>query len=105
MTQRLDRLNVNAIHANAPCPCDTCCSIDHITLHCPVGSPVSQESNEVNDFQNLKPRLTHDPYSNTYNPTWKNFSYGSNSNSVNMAPMNARVPLGFQRPQFPSQMP
>jgi len=68
-------------------------------------SPVSQESNEVNDFQNLKPRLTHDPYSNTYNPTWKNFSYGSNPNSVNMAPMNARVPLGFQRPLFPPQMP
>ena len=41
MTKRLDRLNVNAIHANAPSPYDICGSIDHINLHCPVGSPVS----------------------------------------------------------------
>ena len=34
-----------------------------------------------------------------------NLSYRLNPNLVNMPPMNARVPPGFQRPPFPSQMP
>jgi len=48
MTQRLDRLNVNSVNSNALSPYDTCGSIEHITLHCPVRSPFSQASNEVN---------------------------------------------------------
>jgi len=108
MTQRLDRLNVNAVNSNAPSPCDTCGSIDHITLHCLVRSLFFQESNTFNYVQNFNSRPTHDSYSNTYNSAWKNhpnLSYRSNPNSVNMPPMTARVPPGFQRPPFPSQMP
>ena len=64
MTKRLDQLNVNAANSSAPSPCEICVSIEHISLHCPVGSPFSQGPNEVN--------YTNDPYSNTYNPSLKN---------------------------------
>jgi len=68
MTKRLDQLNVNAINSSAPLPCEICGSIDHISLHCPVGSPFLQDPDEVNYVQNFNPRSTNDPYSNAYNP-------------------------------------
>jgi len=101
-------MNVNAVNSSAPSPYEICGSIEHISLNFQVGSHFSQYPNEVNYVQNFNPRLINDPYSNTYNPGWKNhlnLSYRSNPNTVNMAPMNARVPPGFQRPSFPSQMP
>jgi len=41
MTQRLDRMNVNAVNSNAPAPCEICGSIKHVTLNCQVESPFS----------------------------------------------------------------
>jgi len=41
MTKRLDQLNVNAVNSSAPPPCEICGSIEHISLHYPVGSPFS----------------------------------------------------------------
>ena len=39
MTQRLERLNVNAVNAYAPSPpCGSCRSFDLVTLGCQVGS-------------------------------------------------------------------
>ena len=101
MTQRLDQMNVNAVNSSGPSPCKICGSIEHITLNCQVGSPFSQEPNEVHYVQNVNPRPTNDPYSNTYNLGWKNhlnLSYRSNPNTMNMPPMNARVSPSFQRP-------
>ena len=65
MTQRLDRMNVNAVNFSAPPPCEICGSVDHLTLSCQVRSPFAQDANEVNYVNNFNPRLTSDPYSIT----------------------------------------
>ena len=41
MTQRLDRMNVNAVNSMASSPYDICDSIEHVTLNYQVGSPFS----------------------------------------------------------------
>jgi len=108
MTHRLNQMNVSAVNSSAYSPCETYGSIEHITLNCQVRSPFTQDPNEVNYVQNFNPRSTNNPYSNTYDSGWKNhlnFLYRLNPNTVNMPLINARVPPGFQRPSFPSQMP
>jgi len=67
ITQRLDRMNVNAINSSAPPPCEICGSVDHLTLNSQVGSLFAQATNEVNYVNNFNPTPTNDPYSNTYN--------------------------------------
>ena len=101
ITQRLDRMNVNALNSSAPSPCEIYGFVKHVTLNCQVGSPVFQDPNEVNYVQNFNRRLANDPYSNTYNSGWKNhpkLSYRSNLNPSNMPLMNARPPLVFKDP-------
>jgi len=39
LTQRLDRMNVNAVNSSAPSPYEIYGSIEHVTLNCQVGSP------------------------------------------------------------------
>ena len=44
------------------------------------------EEEEVNAMNNFNPRLRNDPYSNTYNPGWRNhpnFSWSNNQNTGN----------------------
>ena len=69
MTQRLDRLNVNAMNSCASSlTCERCGSYDHVTMNCQVRNLLALFPNEhvayVNNFQH---RPNHDPYSNTYN--------------------------------------
>jgi len=40
MTQKLDKLNVNAVNSCAPFTfCDRCGALDHVTENCQVGNP------------------------------------------------------------------
>ena len=83
MTQKLDHMNVNAINSSAPTLCEICGSVDHLTLNCQVGSPFAQDTSEVNNVNNFNLSSTNNPYSNTYNPDWRNlpkFSYRLNPN-------------------------
>ena len=48
MTQRLNQLNVNVANSSASSPCEICCSIEHISLHCPVRSPLFHGPDQVN---------------------------------------------------------
>ena len=48
VTQRIDRMNVNAANSSAPYPCETCGSIEYVTLNCQVGSPFSYNSPTLN---------------------------------------------------------
>ena len=97
---------MNAVNSGAAHPsCEICGFIDHMTENCQVVSPfaenTSDQVNYVNDF-NL--RLTNNPYSNAYNPRWRNhpnFLYRPNPST--MPQMNARQPPKFQRPPFPQQ--
>jgi len=68
MTQRLDRMTVNAVNSSCPPPCEICGSVHHLTLNCQVGSRFAKDTNEVNYVNNFNPRPTNDLYSNTYNP-------------------------------------
>ena len=67
ITQRQDRMNVNALNSSAPSYYEIYGSIEHVTLNCQVGSPFFQDPNEVNYVQNFNPRPANDPYSSTYN--------------------------------------
>jgi len=109
MTQKLDKLNVSAMNSCAPSPpCDRCGSHDHVTESCQVGNPFAPSpSKHVAYVNNFQPRPNHDPYSNSYNPGWKqnpDFSYRTKPLPFSQA--NARpTPPGFQRPSFPPQAP
>jgi len=109
MTQKVDRLNVNAVNSCAPSPsCDRCDSLDHVTENCQVGNPWAPSLVEhVAYVNNIQPRPNHDPCSNSYNPGWKqhpNVSYRFEPLPFPQA--NARpTPLRFQRPSFPPQAP
>jgi len=56
MTQKLDKLNVNAVNSCAPSPlCDGCGALDHVIENCQVGnsfaSPHVEHAVYVNNFQ------------------------------------------------------
>ena len=70
-TQRLDHLNVSAADACGPSHTfDRRGSFEHLNIHCQVGNPFVQSSNELVAYVNkFQPRPNHDPYSNTYNPS------------------------------------
>ncbi|XP_027120412.2 uncharacterized protein [Coffea arabica] len=75
--------------------CGICTSIDHCTDTCPILQEDGAE--QVNMAGGVPtPRRQYDPYSNTYNPGWRdhpNFSYGNRSqNSL------SNRPPGFQQP-------
>jgi len=105
ITQRLDKLNVNAMNSCALFPtCDKCGSHDHMNENCQVGKPFAPSpSDNVAYVNNFQPKLNHNPYSNTYNPSWKhhpNFSYRIEPLPFPQA--NVRpTPPRFQRPPFP----
>ncbi|GKB80872.1 DNA-directed DNA polymerase, partial [Tanacetum coccineum] len=88
--QRLDNLTTlmeklvmgsNTQHVKA---CGICSVVGHPTNMCPTlqdGSP--EQMNAVGGFPG-PPQRKYDPFSNTYNPGWRNhpnFSYGSRSNN------------------------
>jgi len=80
MTQKLDKLNVNAMYSCALFPvCDRCGALDCVTENYQVGNPFAPSHVEdVANVNNFQPRPNHDPYSNSYNSGWKhhpNFSY------------------------------
>ena len=76
LSQQLGKMNVNAIQTNVVC--DHCAG-NHSSADCQVGNPFAQSSygqaNYVSNFQRQN-----NPYSNTYNPGWKNHPNFSWSN-------------------------
>ncbi|XP_027083781.1 uncharacterized protein [Coffea arabica] len=75
--------------------CGICTSMDHCTDSCPILQEDGAE--QVNMVGGVPaPRRQYDPYSNTYNPGWRdhpNLSYGSRPQNV-----FSNRPLGFQQP-------
>ena len=44
MSQKLACLNVNSVSSSTSSPsCDRCGLVDHLTMHCQVGSPFAQD--------------------------------------------------------------
>ncbi|XP_027069358.1 uncharacterized protein [Coffea arabica] len=82
--------------------CGICTSMDHCTDTCPILQ--ENGAKQVNMAGGVPaPRRQYDPYSNTYNPGWRdhpNFSYGNK-------PQNSfsNRPPGFQQPWQPKAQP
>jgi hypothetical protein len=91
ITKKLDQLMTgfapNAAHINIqPEPCSFCSSTMHQVNNCPTAVNYTDVSNE--QVNAAFSRLGNDPYSNTYNPGWRNhpnFSWKS-QNAENSTP-------------------
>ncbi|GER40102.1 retropepsin-like protein [Striga asiatica] len=86
-------------------PCMRCETTDHITDNCPlINGEVEAQANTIGS--NNGPGRNYDPFSNTYNPGWRdhpNLRYGNPSGGV-YAEKDNRPPQIFQRGQnFPRQ--
>lgn len=95
LEQKLDALL--ALNSRSPPKevCSICETHDHATIACPLGAGypefVQEQAKVVNSY-NQGPR--NDPYSQSYNPGWRNhpnFSWRNTQNQAN--------PPSFQRPQ------
>ena len=72
---------VQQIQASSPPrPCGICAYVGHPTDQCPTLQEDNQQVNAIGGYNN-QPR--HDPYSNTYNPGWRdhpNLNYARTNN-------------------------
>jgi hypothetical protein len=70
--------------AAPPQVCAICSQFDHTTDTCPLYSSANQEQANYVVQNNYPPK--NNPYSNTYNPGWRNhpnFSWSNNQNALN----------------------
>ena len=81
LSQQLGKMNVNAIQTNVVC--DHCAG-NHLSVDRQMENPFAQSSygqaNYVSNFQ-----CQNNPYSNTYNPRWRNHPSFSWSNNQGLA--------------------
>ncbi|KAG8642533.1 hypothetical protein MANES_12G095501v8 [Manihot esculenta] len=66
-----------------PRPCEICLHVGHPTDQCPT---LQEDHHQVNAIGRYNNQPRYDPYSNTYNPGWKdhpNFSYGKSNSDQN----------------------
>ena len=78
LSRKLDNINVSAIHSTNTC-CEFCAG-NHMGINCQVGNPFANNSSEQANFVSNYQRQNN-PYSNTYNPGWRNHPNLSWSNS------------------------
>ncbi|XP_020262408.1 uncharacterized protein LOC109838369 [Asparagus officinalis] len=104
--KKVEGLSINSV-ASTSISCEICGYVGHSALQCQLGNPPSidtsgnEQVNYVNNFNQKG-----DPFSNTYNPGWRNhpnFSYRNPPG--NPMPASNFGPPGFRAPQsnFPSQ--
>jgi len=74
MTQRLDRLNVNAMNFNTPPPRKIYCYVHSLTINYHIGSPFAQNTSGHVNYINYNSRPTNDPFFITYNLGLKELS-------------------------------
>ncbi|XP_040375186.1 uncharacterized protein LOC121052996 [Rosa chinensis] len=99
LERKLDMLvNVMSNGSKAsPQVCSICSYSDHTTDRCPMSTLSEEQVNFVG-----QPRHKYDPYSNTYNPGWKdhpNFRWNNNDNVVRSTQGVYNTPPGFQAPR------
>jgi hypothetical protein len=83
--------------------CEICGAIEHIALECPLSIPQENLEN-VNMLNNFN-RPQNNPYSQSYNPGWRNhpnFSYKNNQDTVSQ---NVPQQQSFAPRQFEPQIP
>ncbi|XP_050259914.1 uncharacterized protein LOC126704981 [Quercus robur] len=94
LSQQLGKMNVNVIQTNVFC--DHCAG-NHSSVDCQVGNPFAQlsygQANYVSNFQRQN-----NPYSNTYNPGWRNHPNFSWSNNQGLAKPPQQFPQQEKKP-------
>ncbi|KAJ8769816.1 hypothetical protein K2173_008222 [Erythroxylum novogranatense] len=85
--------------------CEHCGGDSYASSECQVGNPFAQETEEAHYVDNYN-RQQLDPYSNTYNPGWRNNPNFSWRNDQVAQPQSSNVqrqpppPLGFKAPNL-----
>ncbi|XP_024030839.1 uncharacterized protein LOC112094384 [Morus notabilis] len=88
LSKQLGSLTTNAIHTE-PEVCELC-SRDHASNECPVGNSFASHQSEQAHFVGNFKRQQNSPFSNTYNPEWRNhpnLSWKNNQNVIKPAPV------------------
>ncbi|XP_022872320.1 uncharacterized protein LOC111391352 [Olea europaea var. sylvestris] len=106
LTMKMDNLSksVNMVHQSPPA-CEGC-GADHASTRCPLASTHFNQFEEVSYAQNFQ-RQQNNPFSNTYNPSWKNhpnFSW-SNNQGQEQGRSNQNKSPGFQQQQQQGREP
>jgi hypothetical protein len=98
MQRKFDQMNVSAVSQFNPCA--ICGGTDHLPINCTLGMSSEGEIEQVNALNNnFRPQ--NNPYSNTYNPGWRNhpnFSWRNDQNAPNQN--QTRPNQGFSPRQF-----
>src|SRR5262249_16080952 len=66
--------------------CDLCGTPGHKSVECQAGNPFAQPMEQVDYAGNFQRPQQNNPYSNTYNPGWRNHPNFSWSNQQNPRP-------------------
>ena len=88
LSNKLEHLNVSAIQTQV---CELCRG-NHISVNCQVGSPFASSSAKQAQYVSNFQRQQNNPYSNIYNPNWRNHPNLSWNNTQNAL----KPPPGFQ---------
>ncbi|XP_078163505.1 uncharacterized protein LOC144558538 [Carex rostrata] len=86
LNRKIDQMSVKSVNYPSSLPCSICGGTDHLALNCGIGNEVSHEEVNAINQGNFKPN--NNPYSNTYNPGWRNhpnFSWRQNDQSTQVA--------------------
>ncbi|XP_020266504.1 uncharacterized protein LOC109841993 [Asparagus officinalis] len=105
--QKFDKMNMNSVASNSTTNCEICGINGHSAVECQIGNspssdaPLSEHVNYMNNFNQKG-----DPFSNTYNPGWRNHPNLSYKNpSQNPNPHSNFRPPVFQAPRLPYPSP
>ena len=94
LSQQLGKMNVNVIQTDVVC--DHCAG-NHSSVDCQMGNPFAQsrygQANYVSNFQRQN-----NPYSNAYNPGWRNHPNFSWSNNQGLAKPPQQFPQQEKKP-------
>ncbi|XP_078168500.1 uncharacterized protein LOC144563001 [Carex rostrata] len=86
LNRKIDQMSVNSVNNSSSLPCSICGDTDHLAINCGIGHGGSiEEVNAINQG-NFKPN--NNPYSNTYNPGWRNhpnFAWRQNDQNTQVA--------------------
>ena len=79
LNRKIDQMSVKSVNNSSPLPCSICGGTDHLAINCGVSNEGSYEDVNAINQGNFQPN--NNPYSNTYNPGWRNhpnFSWRQN---------------------------
>ena len=88
LSNKLKHLKVSAIQTQV---CELCGG-NYTSVNCQVGSHFASSSAEQAHYVSNFQRQQNNPYSNTYNPSWRNHTNLSSNNTQN----TLALPPGFQ---------